>query len=89
MKSGTLVSKDPDCDIYLWKEGQSVTTTHPIITEIEPVEIHISPDGTENDQPALVFVFETDIGLHVAASISLETIWPAIETAIRAKKDLV
>lgn len=86
----TLIKEgEGTCDTYLWKEGVQIETDLPIISEIGIAEIHVKPDGAVDDKPSLLFLMQTGAGLYVVTQISFDTIWPAIEAAIRSRKDLV
>lgn len=69
--------------IYRWEKDKPATIEFPIVSEIQPVQIHVIPKGSDTEKPSFLMVFETVVGTHVIAEIDLERIWPAIESGIR------
>lgn len=83
------VHEDSECPTYLWDKGEQVVIDCPIAAEISPIEIHVKPDGTNLEQPSLVFIMGSPCSpVTFVAQISLSKIWPAIETAIKANGPL-
>lgn len=80
-----LVHADEECPTYLWPKDVPIILDQPLMGEIPMVEIHVHPTGDENDRPSLIFVLQTPMGVNVAAPISLDKLWPAVEAAIKAK----
>jgi len=84
----TLVKDDPECPTFLWEREEQIVIQLPVIQEVHPIEIHVKPDGTTDEEPSLCFIFHVEAGMCVSAQISLEKIWPAIEAAIKSKGPL-
>jgi hypothetical protein len=81
----TVVSDHPECPTYLWKASSPIELYLPVVSEIRPVEIHVIPDGSIDNKPSFCLVLETQVGACVAAQIDFETLWPAIEAAIKSR----
>jgi hypothetical protein len=84
-----IVHDGPECDTWVWKAGHQIEIALPVVAQLGVLEIHVKPDGAVDDQPSLCLVMEAPSGLYVLTQISLESIWPAIEAAIKSKRDLV
>lgn len=80
-----LIKEGPQCDTWLWEHGKQIEISLPVIDELAICEIHVKPDGSIDDKPSLCIVMENQIGIFVATQITFESIWPAIEAAIKSK----
>jgi hypothetical protein len=83
-----VVAETADCTTFLWKHEEPIEIYVPIVSEITPIEIHVKPDGALDGKPSLCVVMDTGSGFCVYAQLTLETIWPAIEAAIKCKGEL-
>lgn len=78
-----IINQTEDFATYIWERGKPLQLEMQIISELRPAEVHVIPDGSDNDKPTLIIVQETHVGMFVLAQIDFETLWPAMEACIR------